>query len=196
MRYAYQAWPLLVAILIAPCGGAAELDLPTPPSAVEPLRNEELAELFAAMEASCEASQEVFRPLSAGQMNWRPPDGSHTPRWNAEHMTGRQLLFFSQIYAAIDPETHRVVDINPQQMPADYEAAHSDWTGDQEAAQMQAVSEYVRGFAALLEGEDLDTKAPGSRWTLRGLLKQMDRHFEEHTANVKKKFALDGWPPQ
>lgn len=32
------------------------------------------------------------------------------------------------------------------------------------------------------------------RWTLRGLLKQMDRHFAERTANVQKKFELEEWP--
>ena len=148
------------------------------------------------MRASCAASQEVFRPLSAAQMNWRPPNGTHTPRWNVEHMAGRQLLFFSQIYAAIEPETHRVVDINPEQMPPDYVAAHPEWSGEDEARLMLQVSQYVQGYAHLLEGLDLDARAPGSRWTLRGLLKQMDRHFDEHTANVQKKFELPDWPSE
>lgn len=185
---------LLLPLTLGAMSRTHTLSLPSPPpDATAPLTGE-LAELLDAMERSCEASQAVFRELSAEQMNWRPPDGSHTPRWNAEHMAGRQLLFFSHIYAAIDPDTHRVIDINPEQMPPDYEAAHPDWSGADEADQMQAISEYCRGFAYLLEGLDLDAKAPGSRWTLRGLLKQMDRHFDEHTANVKKKFALPGWP--
>lgn len=183
------------AVLLSMPHASCALELPDSPQGSLAL-TDELATLFAAMERSCEASQAVFRKLSAEQMNWRPPDGSHTPRWNAEHMAARQLLFFSQIYAAIDPETHRVIDINPQQMPPDYEAAHPDWSGKQEADQMQAIAEYVRGFAYLLEGIDLDQKAPGSRWTPRGLLRQMARHFDEHTANVKKKFDLPGWPTE
>jgi len=155
----------------------------------------DLAELMQKMDASCQASQEVFAPLSAKQMSWQPPNGTHTPRWNTEHMMGRQLLFFSQIFSAIDP-THKPVDLNPKQMPRDYQPAHADWTGAEEARQMQRANAYVRRFAYLLEGVDLDAAAPGSRWTLRRLLRQMDRHYSEHTANVVKKFELDGWPAE
>ncbi|WP_146580536.1 hypothetical protein [Neorhodopirellula pilleata] len=65
-------------------------------------------------------------------MSFRPSDGTHTPRWNAEHMAGRQLLFFSQIYHALDSRIP-VVDRNPQQMPADYEARNLIWSGKEEA---------------------------------------------------------------
>ncbi|MGI9454971.1 MAG: MBL fold metallo-hydrolase [Aeoliella sp.] len=153
----------------------------------------ELAELLDKMDAACQASQQVFSPLSANQLNWSPPNGTHTPRWNAEHMMGRQLGFFSQIYAAIDP-TFKPIDLNPKQMPPDYKAAHPDWDGTEEARQMERANAFVRRFAYLLDGVDLDAQAPGSRWKLRGLLKQMDRHFGEHTANVQKKFELDEWP--
>ncbi len=153
----------------------------------------EVAELMQNMEAACLASQEVFRPLSANQMNFRPANGTHTPRWNPEHMMGRQLLFFSQIYSALDP-AHQPIDLNPAQMPPDYRAAHPDWTGAEEARQMQRAADYVRRFAYLLEGVPLEEQAPGSRWTLRGLLEQMARHFGEHTANVQEKFELPGWP--
>ena len=164
----------------------------------------ELAELMKAMDKSCRASQQVFAPLSANQMNWRPPNGTHTPRWNTEHMMGRQLGFFSQIFAAADHQTFSEIDpnwspmspidLNPKQMPADYQPAHPNWDGAEEARQMQRANSYVQRFAYLLDGIDLDEQAPGSRWKLRGLLKQMDRHFTEHTANVQKKFELEGWP--
>lgn len=156
----------------------------------------ELATLFAAKEAACEASREVFAPLSAAQMNHRPADGSHTPRWNAEHMRGRELLFFSQIYNALDPAVP-VMNMNPAQMPPDYEAAHPDWSGEREAEEMRRVEAFARRHAYLLAGLDLDKKAPGSRfWTPRGLLKQMDRHYTQHTANVRKKFAAGDWPAE
>lgn len=190
-------WGLLIALASGAVGFADGLKLPDAPAEQSAWRAEgELAELLKKMRASCEKSQKVFRPLSAEQMNWRPPNGTHTPRWNAEHLMGRQLLFFSQIYAAIDPERHEAIDLNPAQMPAHYEAGHSGWTGEEEAERMLRVSDYVQGHAYLLEGLDLDAKAPGSRWKLRALLKQMDRHFTEHTANVVKKMKLPAWPAQ
>ncbi|QDT67657.1 hypothetical protein MalM25_05570 [Planctomycetes bacterium MalM25] len=188
---------LLLILAQGVVGRAGEPELPTPPeehASWEPMG--ELAKLLKKMRASCEKSQKVFRPLSREQMNWRPPNGTHTPRWNAEHLMGRQLLFFSQIYAAIDPDRHEAIDLNPAQMPPDYKPAHPEWTGEGEADWMLRVSDYVQGHAYLLEGLDLDAKAPGSRWKLRALLKQMDRHFTEHTANVVKKMKLPEWPAE
>ena len=66
--------------------------------------SEELADLFANKEAACEKSRSVFAKLSVDQMNFKPANGTHTPRWNTEHMMGRELGFFSKIYHAIDPE--------------------------------------------------------------------------------------------
>ncbi len=156
---------------------------------------DELSQLFARKEAASRASQQVFAPLSAKQMNFRPSNGTHTPRWNAEHMMGRELVFFTQIFAAVDP-AFTPIDLNPKQMPPDYVAAHPDWTGAEEARQMERVTAFTRRFAYLLDGLDLDEKAPGSRWTPRGLLEQMDRHYSEHTANVKKKFDLPDFPKE
>ncbi|WP_442505315.1 DinB family protein [Novipirellula sp. SH528] len=154
----------------------------------------ELATEFDKMEGVCSESQKVFAKLSAEQMNFRPANGTHTPRWNAEHMMGRQLLFFSQIYHAIDPAIP-TLDLNPKQMPPDYVFAHPDWDGAEEARQMQRVSDFTRRYAYLLDGVELDSKAPGSRWpTLRALLKQMQHHYGEHTANTEKKFDLPGFP--
>ncbi len=155
-----------------------------------------LASLFDSMEKACSDSQKVFGELSVAQLNFQPANGTHTPRWNAEHMMGRQLQFFSQIYHAIDPEIP-VLNLNPKQMPADYQFAHSDWNGAEEARQMQRVSMFCRRFAYLLDGISVEDKAPGSRWpSLRALLVQMDKHYQEHTANTIKKFDLPGWPAE
>ena len=108
-------------------------------------------------------------------------------------MMGRQLGFFSQIYAALDPEI-TAINLNPKQLPKDYSPAHPKWDGSEEARQMQRSAAFVRRFAYLLDGVNLNKRAPGSRWTPRGLLEQMVRHFNSHTANVKKKFQLEGWP--
>lgn len=155
---------------------------------------DELAGLLDRMDAACRNSQEVFVPLSVEQMNFRPANGTHTPRWNVEHMLGRQLGFFSQIYAARQPDAFALIDLNPAQMPADYQAAHSDWTGADEAHQMHRANAYVRRFAYLLDDLPLDERAPDSFWTPRRLLAQMERHFNEHTANVVAKFELPDWP--
>lgn len=156
----------------------------------------ELLELFTAMDKSCRESQAVFSKLSAEQMNFKPSNGTHTPRWNTEHMMGRQLVFFSQIYNKLDP-TIPVMNLNPKQMPPDYEFAHPDWDGAEEARQMQRVSDFTHRFAYLLADQDVNQKAPGSVWpTLGHLLKQMDRHYGEHTANTVKKFELPDWPKQ
>ena len=156
----------------------------------------EMEVLFAAMEKASSDSQRVFTQLSTKQMNFKPGNGTHTPRWNAEHMMGRQLLFFSRIYGAQDTSIP-VMDLNPQQMPPDYVFAHPDWEGHEESRQMQRVVEFTRRFAYLLAGMDLDSKAPGSRWpSLRALLNQMHRHYSEHTANTVKKFDLPGWPKE
>ena len=156
---------------------------------------DELATLFAGMEKANHASQKVFAKLSPKQLNFRPSNGTHTPRLNIEHMMGRQLLFFSQIYHAQNPAIP-VMDLNPKQMPPDYVAAHPDWDGREEARQTQRVSDFTRRFAYMLDGLNLDEKAPGSRWTPRRLLKQMENHYNEHTANTVKKFELPDWPKE
>ena len=155
----------------------------------------ELAELFDRKDAASRASQEVFATLSVNQMNHRPSNGTHTARWNAEHMMGRELGFFSKIYASIDPAI-RAIDLNPKQMPPEYVAAHPDWDGKEEARQMQRVMSFTRRFAYLFDGFGLEVKPPGSWWTVRGLLEQMQRHYGEHTAHVKEKFELPDWPDQ
>lgn len=153
-----------------------------------------LQDLFERMEASCQGSQEIFAKLSIEQMNFQPSNGTHTPRWNTEHMMGRQLLFFSQIYNKLDPAIP-AMNLNPKQMPKDYTFAHEDWTGAEEARQMERVSRFTRRFAYLIHDLDVEQRAPGSRWpSLKALLLQMERHYSEHTANTVKKFDLPDWP--
>ena len=153
-----------------------------------------LAELFQRKEAACRLSRTVFTELSVNQLNFRPSNGTHTPRWNTEHMMGRELLFFSQIFHAVDANIP-ILDLNPKQMPPDYRPAHVDWSGQEEAQQMERVESFTRRFAYLLEGMDLNKTAKGSAfWTPKALLKQMEKHYQEHTANVVKKKALPDWP--
>jgi hypothetical protein len=155
----------------------------------------ELAPFMEARDQAIAAAAAVFRPLSAGQMNHRPSDGTHTPRWNAEHVMATDLSFFTAIYAGVDPAFPHL-SLAPAQMPDQYVAAHPDWTGAEEARQIERGNALVGRFAYLLDGNALDDRPAGSRWTLRGLLDQMARHFGDHTANVRKKFALPDWPAE
>ena len=153
-----------------------------------------LVDLFDKKEAACKSSRKVFAGLSVNQLNFRPSNGTHTPRWNTEHMMGRELLFFSQIYHAVDLSIP-ILDLNPMQMPPDYRPAHEDWTGPEESMQMERVDSFTRRFAYLLAGMDLNKTAKGSAfWTPKALLKQMEAHYSEHTANVVKKKDLLDWP--
>ncbi len=154
---------------------------------------DELAELFARKETASKDSQAVFAKLTIQQLNFKPSNGTHTARWNTEHMMGRELGFFSQIYAQQDPNVP-AFDLNPKQMPPDYVAAHLDWTGAEEARQTERVCRFSRRFAYLLKDLPMEKKAPGSFWTPKSLLLQMEEHYSEHTANVIKKFELPDWP--
>ncbi len=190
---------------LGPCGALGQAEVEgLSPSSIDPALllekpaaiPDHLRELFDRMESANRRSQDVFRKLSTAQMNFKPSNGSHTPRWNAEHMAGRQLLFFSQIYHALDPKIP-VFDWNPAQMPPDYRARHPEWSGKEEARGMQRVDDFCRRYAYLLESTALDAKPPASSWpTLRALLEQMERHYDEHTANVVKKFELPDWPKE
>ena len=154
---------------------------------------DELASLFEGKEEAAAASAAVFSALSTTQMNHRPGNGTHTPRWNAEHMMGSEAEFFTAIYHSVDPSL-AAIELRPAQMPDAYHAVHPDWTGREEARQIDRVQRLTRRFAYLLADLQIDEKPPGSWWTLRGLLIQMQRHYNEHTANVMRKFELPDWP--
>ena len=50
-------------------------------------------------------------------------------------------------------------------------------------------------YENLLDGVDMRKKAPGSRiWSIRTLLLQMERHYNQHSSNVRKKMELEQWP--
>ena len=174
-----------------------KLDLPAVPEDKADWKpTGELAQLVEKLQKANKASREVFAPLSAAQMNWRPSDGTHTPRWNAEHTAATELGFFSQAFATLDPEHHKALRINPKQMPADYVAAHPGWTGAEEAEQMKQIDDYVSGHAYLLEGHDLDKPLPGGRMPLGKMFELVAGHYGQHTGNVKKKFELADWPAE
>ena len=156
----------------------------------------DLAELFDAKEAASKKSQETFRNLRVDQLNHKPSNGTHTPRWNNEHMLSAELRFFSSVYSSVDSSISQI-RISPQQMPPDYIAAHPGWNGQDEAMQAQRVQDFTRRFAYLLGGMSLDELpdgAPGFIGDLRGLFKQMENHYGEHTAHVHEKFELEDWP--
>ncbi len=160
---------------------------------------DELARAFAQKEAANAASRAVFAPLSVGQMDFVPGNGTHTPRWNPEHMDSTERRFFSRIYHSVDPEIP-VMKRRPRQQPERYTPAHPGWTGAQEARRMQRTQAYSRRFAYLLESEPTVPGTPASVRSNRlfkspvGLLALMARHYGEHTEYVRAKMALEHWP--
>jgi len=48
--------------------------------------SDQLKDLFAKKEAACKDSRDMFAKLSVKQMNFKPANGTHTPRWNTEHI--------------------------------------------------------------------------------------------------------------
>lgn len=156
----------------------------------------ELAALFNKKEADAAASMAVFAPMSADQMNHSPANGTHTPRWNVEHMTGIELGFFSGVYANLDPEL-RPINRRPAQMPPQYEAREPSWTGAEEARQIERTQRYTRRFAYLLDGlplDELPKGAPRMAKSLSGLFGLMSNHYPEHTAHVVEKTQQPDWP--
>ncbi len=156
---------------------------------------EELAALFEEKEAVQKRSAEVYRPLSAEQMNFRPSNGTHTPRWNVEHTNGYELSMFSAFYAGADPEISRITE-RPEQMPPDYVPANPEWTGAEEARAIERTMAFTRRFAYLLDGMALDATAQGARLPLGRMVQMMGNHYNEHTSNVEKKFDLPDWPAE
>jgi len=156
----------------------------------------ELDALLDAKEAAFNESMATFAGLRADQLNHRPGNGTHTPRWNIEHMLSVELAFFSSVYSNIDPEI-APIQIFPQQMPPDYIPAHPGWDGEAEVRQAQRVRDFTRRFAYLLDGVPLDELpegAPRFAGDLRGLFRLTEDHWREHTANVRAKFELEDWP--
>jgi len=152
-----------------------------------------MARLFRKKDRAAERAASVFEQLSVGQLNHRPADGSHTPRWNVEHLMGRELLFFSRLYSRLD-RSIAPIDLNPAQTPDDYDAAHPQWSGAEEARQIRRVTAFTRRFAYLLDPVGLDGKPGDARRSSRGLLELLANHYDHHLDAVKKKFELSDWP--
>lgn len=153
-----------------------------------------LQDKFIELAKAVEDSAKVFEKLSTEQMNHRPSNGSHTPRWNVEHNRGVQWMFFSQIFHELDSSV-KVVREMPKQQPDDYQAKHPEWTGKQEADHTRAMMAFCVKNAGLLTNLQLDEKAPSNRWpTLGAFIDKMINHHGEHTANVVKKFEAADWP--
>ena len=159
---------------------------------------QDLARLFAIKETDARKNMAVYKPLTANQLNHKPANGTHTPRWNVEHTTGVELLFLSSVYNAIDPSVP-VIRLTPAQMPPDYEPAHPDWDGAEEARTIERAQAFTRRFAYLLDGlpmDELPQGAPQFARSLSGLFDLMINHYTEHTDHVKEKFLLPDWPDQ
>lgn len=158
----------------------------------------EVQSLLADMKTAAEKSAAVFEPLSTEQLDFRPEDGTHTPRWNAEHLAGAQMMFFSKMYHSIDDRIP-VIDQMPKQMPEDYTARNPTYDGKQEAARIRDADAYARRYAYLLKNVDMDAPVqdgvlPPFFKSNQSLITILTGHYGEHTANVVKKFDAPGYP--
>ena len=156
---------------------------------------EAMGGLFADLDAAGRKWSAVFEPLSVNQMNHQPANGTHTPRWNIEHMASRQMFFITRLYHAADPSFPHV-RLDPAQMPPNYKARHADWDGAEEARRVYRTSAFVQRFAYLYHGRDLDQPLAGTRIRFRAIVRQVTRHYPEHTRNVLDKMKLDDWPAE
>lgn len=156
----------------------------------------ELANLVERLSVAAGEVGRLFAPLTVEQMNFRPPDGTHTPRWNVEHLASTELYFLTNIYSnrtdLIGP-----IPLFPQQMPEDYQPRHADWTGAEEARRIGRVRSLVDRYLYLLDGvplDDLPEGAPQFAESLRGVFDVLAGHYREHAAHVRQKMDLPGWP--
>lgn len=157
---------------------------------------QDMAALYDAMDAEGRKWSKVFEPLSVRQMNHKPVNGTHTPRWNIEHMASREMFFITAAYHAADPRFPHI-RLDPQQMPPDYVARHPDWDGMEEARRVYRTSAFLRRFAYLYHGRSLEQRiSADSRIRFAPIMRQVTRHWAEHSNNVLDKMKLDDWPEE
>ncbi len=165
----------------------------------------QLKALFHRKEHSARSCIPIYSNLSINQLNHKPSNRTHTVRWNIDHLTGRELLFFSQVYSSLDSMVPKL-DQNPKQMPPDYVPQRPEWTGMEEAKHIERTLAFSRRFAYLLHDIDMDKKFRLSRfedgethefyWNMSELCGRMEEHYAYHTEHVKRKFELPDWPTE
>jgi len=160
----------------------------------EPFEAEpELGALLDAMTASATTAARAFAPLTVEQLNHVPADGTHSPRWNPEHMAGQQIFSFLQFFSTKD-SAFRIEDPRPAGTPAKYVAKNPDWTAQEVVREIERTQEFAMRFAYLLAEIDLDAKPESGGWSLSTMLKRMQWHWGHHTGKLPSKMALPDWP--
>lgn len=158
---------------------------------------DEMAVLEARATESSRAAQKLIRSMTERQLDHRPADGTHTVRWNAEHMMSAELFFFTSAYEAIDESIPKIA-LFPEQKPADYRPANPRWTPAEEARQMERARALVRRFAYLLDGlplDELPEGAPRFLRSLEGMWRQpAAEHYAHHAEMIREKSNLPDWP--
>ncbi len=155
-----------------------------------------MKQLYDDLDATSRRFTPVFEELSVNQMNHKPANGTHTPRWNIEHMASRQMFFITAAYYAADARFPHI-QLDPKQMPPDYVARHPDWDGAEEARRVYRTNAFLRRFAYLYHDRDLDAPiAEGGRIRFAPIMRQVTRHWGLHTPNVQDKMKQDDWPAE
>ena len=154
---------------------------------------DESARAFAAGKADRQGFIDALGKVTAKQLDHKPSNGTHTIRWNFEHTIGRELLFFSRIYHALDDQIP-VLDWNPAQMPPDYRPRKPSWDTDEMVREVQRVGAFTERFNYLLADVPVDQKIKNTRFSIRSLTRLMIGHYRGHAAKAVEKFKLPDWP--
>jgi L-ascorbate metabolism protein UlaG (beta-lactamase superfamily) len=173
----------------APVGSPAVLVTDAEPVKLRP----DLERALLALRGDRQTLIDELGGLTREQLDHKPSDGSHTIRWNFEHTTARELGFFSQVYAQLDPEIP-VINWNPAQMPIDYTPRHPDWGPEEMVRHVRRIGAFTERFSYLLHDTPPTLRIEGTRFPIEYLTAMVVGHYQNHTTKAVHKFTLPDWP--
>lgn len=149
---------------------------------------------LARVAAARESLARTVEGLSATQLDHQPADGSHTVRWNAEHTAGSEATFFSIVLRDSAPD-FPTLRLSPPQRVSDYIPSNPGFSPREEADHLRRVGALVERFAYILADVDpASERYPVFFRSLNGLFDLLERHYNQHHDNVRKKFEASDWP--
>ena len=149
---------------------------------------------LARVAAARESLARTIQGISAAQLDHQPADGSHTVRWNGEHTAGSEAIFFSIVLRDSAPD-FPMLRLSPPQRVSDYSPANPEFSPREEAEHLHRVGALVERFAYILADVDpASERYPVFFRSINGLFELLERHYNQHHDNVKKKFEAADWP--
>ncbi len=153
-----------------------------------------IASGLARVSAARESLARTIEGLSPAQLDHHPADDSHTVRWNGEHTAGAEATFFSIVFRDSSPD-FPMLRLSPPQRVGDYSPANPEFSPREEAEHLRRVGALVERFAYILADVDPATERyPVFFRSINGLFDLLERHYNQHHDNVRKKFEAADWP--